>query len=167
MNDYKYHYIFTTFDIETFDLEDFKYNFVNMTAFRVVDGDQVFVKEVLRDMAKFQANQELTLINSSYIQVSLFDLFSRSIPDQWKNNKIKIPCGCNYSFPRIYGPHLLHSKCIETGNKNWHARKFRKFLDATIQNEECIPSWETSNSYDEVFNAFARVRDAIFNAVIN
>ncbi|ERL89602.1 hypothetical protein D910_06967 [Dendroctonus ponderosae] len=68
MNDYKYHYIFTTFDIETFDLEDFKYNFVNMTAFRVVDGDQVFVKEVLRDMAKFQANQELTLINSSYIQ---------------------------------------------------------------------------------------------------
>ncbi|XP_066157073.1 glutamate receptor ionotropic, kainate 2-like isoform X3 [Euwallacea fornicatus] len=68
MNDYKYHYFFTTFDIETFDLEDFKYNFVNMTAFRVVDIDQLFVKEVLRDMARFQANQELSPVNSSFIQ---------------------------------------------------------------------------------------------------
>ncbi|XP_050301839.1 glutamate receptor ionotropic, kainate 2-like isoform X13 [Anthonomus grandis grandis] len=68
MNDYKYHYIFTTFDIETFDLEDFKYNFVNMTAFRIVDIDQLYVREVLRDMAKFQANQELAPINGSYIQ---------------------------------------------------------------------------------------------------
>ncbi|KAL1516627.1 hypothetical protein ABEB36_000512 [Hypothenemus hampei] len=68
MNDYKYHYIFTTFDIETFDLEDFKYNFVNMTAFRVVDTDQLYVKEILRDMARFQANQELAPINNSFIQ---------------------------------------------------------------------------------------------------
>ncbi|CAH1132878.1 unnamed protein product [Ceutorhynchus assimilis] len=68
MNDYKYHYIFTTFDIETFDLEDFKYNFVNMTAFRVVDIDQLYAKEILRDMAKFQANQELSPINNTFIQ---------------------------------------------------------------------------------------------------
>lgn len=71
MNDYKYHYFFTTFDIETFDLEDFKYNFVNMTAFRVVDVDQLYVKEILRDMAKFQTNQELAPINSSFIQVNV------------------------------------------------------------------------------------------------
>lgn len=74
MNDYKYHYIFTTFDIETFDLEDFKYNFVNMTAFRVVDIDHLFVKEILRDMAKFQANQELSPINNSFIQVRIFPI---------------------------------------------------------------------------------------------
>ncbi|XP_060534691.1 glutamate receptor ionotropic, kainate 2-like isoform X2 [Cylas formicarius] len=68
MNDYKYHYVFTTFDIETFDLEDFKYNFVNMTAFRVVDIDQLAVKEVLRDMAKFRANQDVPPINNSFVR---------------------------------------------------------------------------------------------------
>ena len=30
----RYHYTFTTFDVETLDLEDFKYNQVNITAFR-------------------------------------------------------------------------------------------------------------------------------------
>ncbi|XP_063594400.1 glutamate receptor ionotropic, kainate 1-like [Penaeus indicus] len=54
MNDYKYHYLFTTFDIETFDLEDFKYNFVNMTAFRLVDSEHYRVRRVLKDMEKFQ-----------------------------------------------------------------------------------------------------------------
>ncbi|XP_043242280.1 glutamate receptor ionotropic, kainate 2-like isoform X2 [Amphibalanus amphitrite] len=53
MNDYKYHYLFTTFDIETFDLEDFKYNFVNMTAFRLV-SDSFHVREILRQMQQFQ-----------------------------------------------------------------------------------------------------------------
>ena len=30
----QYHYTFTSFDVETLDLEDFKYNHVNITAFR-------------------------------------------------------------------------------------------------------------------------------------
>ncbi|CAH0547299.1 unnamed protein product [Brassicogethes aeneus] len=68
MNDYKYHYLFTTFDIETFDLEDFKYNFVNMTAFRVVDIDDLAVKDVLRDMEKFQTSIDAPPINSSFIE---------------------------------------------------------------------------------------------------
>ncbi|XP_017881766.1 glutamate receptor ionotropic, kainate 2 isoform X3 [Ceratina calcarata] len=54
MNDYRYHYMFTTFDIETFDLEDFKYNSVNMTAFRLVDLEEPKVAEVLRQMESFQ-----------------------------------------------------------------------------------------------------------------
>lgn len=29
MNDFKYHYLFTSFDLETFEMEDFRYNFVN------------------------------------------------------------------------------------------------------------------------------------------
>ena len=33
-----------------FDLEDFKYNQVNMTAFRIVDGDNKNVKNVLQEM---------------------------------------------------------------------------------------------------------------------
>ncbi|XP_076765877.1 glutamate receptor ionotropic, kainate 2 isoform X2 [Xylocopa sonorina] len=54
MNDYRYHYMFTTFDIETFDLEDFKYNSVNMTAFRLVDLEEPKVAEVLQQMECFQ-----------------------------------------------------------------------------------------------------------------
>ena len=33
-----------------FELEDFKYNHVNMTAFRIVDGDNIKVKTILREM---------------------------------------------------------------------------------------------------------------------
>lgn len=54
MNDYKYHYLFTTFDMETFDLEDFKYNFVNMTAFRIVNSENQQVKDILQDMERFK-----------------------------------------------------------------------------------------------------------------
>lgn len=50
MNEYKYHYFFTSFDLETFDLEDFKYNFVNITSFRLIDLSDVSVKEILKDM---------------------------------------------------------------------------------------------------------------------
>ncbi|XP_064081833.1 glutamate receptor ionotropic, kainate 2-like isoform X1 [Macrobrachium nipponense] len=68
MNDYRYHYLFTTFDIETFDLEDFKYNFVNMTAFRLVDTDNGHVKRTLRDMEKFQPIGHSILNKSTIIQ---------------------------------------------------------------------------------------------------
>ncbi|XP_073985733.1 glutamate receptor ionotropic, kainate 2-like isoform X2 [Rhodnius prolixus] len=57
MNDYKYHYLFTSFDIESFNLEDFKYNFVNMTSFRIVDLEDLGVKEILKDMERFQPQQ--------------------------------------------------------------------------------------------------------------
>ncbi|XP_071646446.1 glutamate receptor ionotropic, kainate 2 isoform X4 [Temnothorax longispinosus] len=68
MNDYKYHYLFTTFDIETFDLEDFKYNFVNITAFRLVDADDVGVRSILRDMERYQPSGNTILNKSRIIQ---------------------------------------------------------------------------------------------------
>ncbi|XP_012543077.1 glutamate receptor ionotropic, kainate 2 isoform X3 [Monomorium pharaonis] len=68
MNDYKYHYLFTTFDIETFDLEDFKYNFVNITAFRLVDADDVGVRSILRDMERYQLSGNTILNKSRIIQ---------------------------------------------------------------------------------------------------
>ncbi|EZA59401.1 Glutamate receptor, ionotropic kainate [Ooceraea biroi] len=68
MNDYKYHYLFTTFDIETFDLEDFKYNFVNITAFRLVDADDVGVRSILRDMERYQPAGNTILNKSRIIQ---------------------------------------------------------------------------------------------------
>ncbi|KAI4480120.1 hypothetical protein M0804_010481 [Polistes exclamans] len=76
MNDYKYHYLFTTFDIETFDLEDFKYNFVNITAFRLVDADDVGVRGILRDMERYQPAGNTILNKSKVIQVSIRLLIS-------------------------------------------------------------------------------------------
>ncbi|TGZ31937.1 Glutamate receptor, ionotropic kainate 2 [Temnothorax longispinosus] len=101
MNDYKYHYLFTTFvstlgilkrtsedptwsatrfarfpqDIETFDLEDFKYNFVNITAFRLVDADDVGVRSILRDMERYQPSGNTILNKSRIIQVNTHELF--------------------------------------------------------------------------------------------
>ena len=41
---HRYHYTFTTFDVETLDLEDFKYNQVNITAFRWKNGQKLVEK---------------------------------------------------------------------------------------------------------------------------
>jgi hypothetical protein len=60
-------------DIETFDLEDFKYNFVNMTAFRIVDAEDVGVREILKDMERFQPVGHSILNKSRIIQVGHYD----------------------------------------------------------------------------------------------
>ena len=56
-------------DIETFDLEDFKYNSVNMTAFRLVDLDEPSVAETLKQMERFQPIGHAILNRSGIIQV--------------------------------------------------------------------------------------------------
>nr|XP_037875953.1 glutamate receptor ionotropic, kainate 2 isoform X2 [Bombyx mori] len=53
MNSEEYHYIFTSFDMELFDLEDFYYNRVNMSGWRLVDRDSDKVKDALQVMEKF------------------------------------------------------------------------------------------------------------------
>nr|AXF48859.1 ionotropic receptor IR28 [Lobesia botrana] len=53
MNNENYHYIFTSFDMELFDLEDFYYNRVNMSGWRLVDRDSDKVKDTLLVMEKF------------------------------------------------------------------------------------------------------------------
>ena len=56
-------------DLETFDLEDFKYNFVNISAFRIVDAESNFTRHLLRDMEKFQPIGQSILNKSNIIQV--------------------------------------------------------------------------------------------------
>ncbi|KAJ8705478.1 hypothetical protein PYW08_012524 [Mythimna loreyi] len=53
MNNENYHYVFTSFDFELFDMEDFYYNRVNMSGWRLVDRDSDKVKESLQVMEKF------------------------------------------------------------------------------------------------------------------
>lgn len=70
MNDYKYHYHMTTFDIEIHDLENMKYNFVNLTAFRIVDSSNPIVRHVLRDIERFSPKGKSILNKTNVIQVS-------------------------------------------------------------------------------------------------
>jgi len=55
-------------DMETFDLEDFKYNSVNMTSFRLVDADSNRVRETLRQMERFQPLGTALVNGSGIIQ---------------------------------------------------------------------------------------------------
>ena len=50
MNNPAFHFTFTSLDVESFDLEDFRYNRVNMTAFRLVDSTSERVRSLLREM---------------------------------------------------------------------------------------------------------------------
>lgn len=52
-----------------FDLEDFKYNFVNLTTFRMVDIDDVGVREVLNHMEKYSTDKNKTLNKFMLTQV--------------------------------------------------------------------------------------------------
>lgn len=60
-------------DIETFDLEDFKYNSVNITAFRLVDVESVHTVDIMEQMKKFQHSGKDVSNGSSVIMVSLFN----------------------------------------------------------------------------------------------
>lgn len=55
-------------DIESFDLEDFKYNSVNITAFRLVDVNSKRVTEIMDQVKKVQKNSgREDLVNVSSI----------------------------------------------------------------------------------------------------
>jgi len=75
MNDYQYHYLFSSPDLETFDLEDFKYNFVNISAFRMVDADNEVTINLLRDMEEFQPIGQNILNRTNIIQAETALMF--------------------------------------------------------------------------------------------
>ena len=72
MNNYKYHYHFTTFDIEAHNLENFRYNFVNMTAFRMIDLENPLVKQIIEDMNNFHSFGPSIISKKKIILVSMF-----------------------------------------------------------------------------------------------
>lgn len=50
-------------DIETINLDDYKYNHVNITGFRLVDPKNKFVKLITDDMYIYQMNTRLPLLS--------------------------------------------------------------------------------------------------------
>lgn len=71
MNDFKYHYLFTSFDLETFEMEDFRYNFVNITAFRLVDTGDVHVKDRLKEMEQFSKQNNMKFKKNLAVEVKV------------------------------------------------------------------------------------------------
>ncbi|KAG1670700.1 Glutamate receptor ionotropic, kainate 2 [Nymphon striatum] len=67
MNDYKYHYFFTSFDSETFELDDFLYNYVNMTAFKIVDTSSSFVQRILEEMDNYSYVHGKKILNKTNV----------------------------------------------------------------------------------------------------
>lgn len=115
MNDYKYHYLFTTFDIETFDLEDFKYNFVNMTAFRLVDSEHYRVRRVLKDMEKFQPIGHNILNRSRVIQAEpalIYDsvhVFALGLQALERSTTLRVAnLSCDHELPWSDGSSLFN-----------------------------------------------------------
>lgn len=71
MNDFKYHYLFTSFDLESFEMEDFRYNFVNITAFRLVDTNDVFVKDVFKEMEQYSKQNHIKFKKNIAVEVRM------------------------------------------------------------------------------------------------
>jgi len=59
--------------MEMFDLEDFKYNFVNLTTFRMVDIEDVGVREVLKHMEEYSTEKNHTINKFMLTQVRNLD----------------------------------------------------------------------------------------------
>lgn len=57
-----------------FDLEDFKYNQVNMTAFRIVDSDNDEVMRILQEMESISAIGK-SILNQSQVKANFYYKF--------------------------------------------------------------------------------------------
>jgi len=57
-----------------FDLEDFKYNFVNLTTFRMVDIEDVGVREVLKHMERYSTEKNQTINKFMLTQVCCVEI---------------------------------------------------------------------------------------------
>jgi len=55
--------------MEMFDLEDFKYNFVNLTTFRMVDIEDVGVRDVLKHMEQYSTEKNQSINKFMLTQV--------------------------------------------------------------------------------------------------
>nr|AZQ24982.1 ionotropic receptor [Aphidius gifuensis] len=115
MNDHRYHYMFTTFDIETFDLEDFKYNSVNMTAFRLVDLEEPKVADVLRQMERFQPIGHAILNRTGVIQAEpalVYDsvqVFAHGLASLDRSHTLRpVNLSCDKEEPWDDGPSLYN-----------------------------------------------------------
>ncbi|XP_050676373.1 glutamate receptor ionotropic, kainate 2 [Leptidea sinapis] len=112
MNNENYHYLFTSFDMALFDLEDFYYNRVNMSGWRLVDRGSDKVEDALQVMGKFHPIGASILSGSQiktepallYDAVHVLALALASTKDMYKGN-----ASCETESPIPHGEALLEN----------------------------------------------------------
>ncbi|CAB4057537.1 GRIN [Lepeophtheirus salmonis] len=95
-----YHYTFTSFDVETFDLEDFKYNHVNLTSFRLVDPESIRAKKVFDEMVALSPIRR-SILNSTNIILTEPALIYDSVMAFAKGLENVSALGSLISMPKI------------------------------------------------------------------
>ncbi|XP_061176808.1 glutamate receptor ionotropic, kainate 2-like isoform X2 [Saccostrea echinata] len=99
MIDPYHHYVLTTLDIEGINLYDYKYNYVNLTGFRLVDPNDEYTRDIIKEMYYYERDTNLKLLYDKdystipYESALIFDavlLFAKAITDLSKD-KIFIP----------------------------------------------------------------------------
>ncbi|XP_048767442.1 glutamate receptor ionotropic, kainate 2-like isoform X2 [Ostrea edulis] len=95
MIDPYHHYVLTTLDIEGINLYDYKYNYVNLTGFRLVDPDDEYTRGIIKEMYYYERDTQLKLLYDKdyntipYESALVFDavlLFAKAITDQARDN---------------------------------------------------------------------------------
>ena len=62
-------------DIDSVDMDDYKYNYVNLTGFRIVDPGDEFTYDIIQQMFNYEQNSNRPLMkkqNSRIIPVSIY-----------------------------------------------------------------------------------------------
>lgn len=99
MIDPYHHYILTTLDIEGINLYDYKYNYVNLTGFRLVDPNDEYTRDIIKEMYYYERDTELKLLYDKdyntipYESALVFDavlLFAKALRDL-SRDKVYIP----------------------------------------------------------------------------
>lgn len=69
MIDPDHHFVLANLDLYTIDLENFRYNYVNLTGFSLVDFDTSYLNEVSKDIKKFERDKNVRIMNDGSIEV--------------------------------------------------------------------------------------------------
>ncbi|GLV33798.1 uncharacterized protein CBL_11315 [Carabus blaptoides fortunei] len=112
-----------TEDLDTFDLEDFKYNSVNITAFRLVDVENPKVVEALDQMERFQPIGHAILNRSGIIQAEpalMFDsvyIFAKGLASMDSGHSI-IPTNLSCDMEEAWNDGLSLYNYIDAAEMN-------------------------------------------------
>ncbi|XP_067675457.1 glutamate receptor ionotropic, kainate 2-like isoform X1 [Haliotis asinina] len=116
MIDPYHHYILTNLDIESIDMENYRYNYVNLTGFRMVDPNNDYVRDVMKAMEVYEIQTNKVMLNKSgYLSLPheaalIFDavhLLAKALHELDKKSILRpVNTSCDYPLPWPSGPNL-------------------------------------------------------------
>ncbi|XP_041351805.1 glutamate receptor ionotropic, kainate 2-like [Gigantopelta aegis] len=140
MIDPYHHYILTSMDVESIDMENYRYNYVNLTGFRLIDYETLYVQQIMKAMEVYEIQTNKVMLNKSgYITLPheaalLFDavhLLAYAL-DAYEKDAILRPVNtsCDRPSPWSSGPSLysyLTKVSVPGLTGNIHLHQGRRF----------------------------------------